>query len=206
MQKFILYVISFLTGVVWGFTGALFIDQNLTDRNTFVLSYQTQIPITPTPPLSTSSFPEISNLPIPTPTFTPILSPTPIKTPTPSPHQAKAVLTLTPKLTPTPTPIVNPIVVPSHLEVFFSEFSSRYNVDKAFLAKIADCESHFNPGVNAEPYAGMFQFTEGTWYTYRNKMGEDPNKDLRFGAREAIQTAAYALSLGHTHLWPACSR
>jgi len=37
-------------------------------------------------------------------------------------------------------------------------------------------------------------------------MGEDPNPDLRFGARESIQTAAYVLAHRGPGAWPVCSK
>lgn len=134
--------------------------------------------------------------PTPTPSLTP--SPTPLSTPT---------LIPTPVLTASPTPTSTPIVaVPEDLKPLFEEFADSYHIDKNYLAAIADCESHFNRGVLADPYAGMYQFTESTWTKYRTLMGKDANLDFRFGARESIETAAYILSLGEQKVWPACSR
>ena len=135
-------------------------------------------------------------------TSMPTLAPSPSLTPTPSPKPSPTNIP-TPSLTPTPKP---PIMAPAAVSHWFSEFSAIYGVDEEKLKRIADCESHFNPGVWAPPYAGMFQFTESTWTTYRNMMGKDPNIDLRFGAREAVETAAFALSIEKDHLWPVCSK
>lgn len=79
-----------------------------------------------------------------------------------------------------------------------------YGVDVNVLKKIANCESHFNNAVSAPPYAGMYQFTENTWINYRRKMGKDPDINLRFGARESIETAAYVIAIGDLHIWPVC--
>ena len=37
-------------------------------------------------------------------------------------------------------------------------------------------------------------------------MGEDKNNDLRFNAEEAVQTAAYVLSINQAYIWPNCVR
>src|SRR3990167_5146214 len=102
--------------------------------------------------------------------------------------------------------VVSPMIIPTDLIPLFDEFSRTYNVDKEKLARIAYCESHFNRGVWKPPYAGMYQFHEKTWEKYRNIMGKDPNIDLRFGARESIETAAFVLSIGQQHIWPSCSK
>jgi hypothetical protein len=36
-------------------------------------------------------------------------------------------------------------------------------------------------------------------------MGEDADIDLRLNAEEAVQTAAYAYSLGNDSIWPNCA-
>ncbi|KKQ52339.1 hypothetical protein A2865_03385 [Candidatus Woesebacteria bacterium RIFCSPHIGHO2_01_FULL_39_17] len=136
------------------------------------------------------------------------VSPTDFPTPSPSPSPTPVLPpTLTPTLTPIPRPSPLPaLIVPADLMPLFAEFSSTYNVDKEELERIAYCESHFNRGVWAPPYAGMYQFHENTWEKYRNMMGKDPNIDLRFGARESIETAAFVLSIGQQHIWPSCSK
>ena len=129
-------------------------------------------------------------------TPTPTLSPTPTTSPT---------LTLTPtQITPTLKQTLI-VIAPNDLEPLFRQYSTTYNVDEYRLKKIAYCESHFNTGVYKDPYAGMYQFSENTWSKYRNMMGKDPNSDLRFGARESIETAAFVLSIGQQHIWPSCS-
>ena len=130
-------------------------------------------------------------------THPPIETPTPTTTPT---------VTLSPTQTLSPTPKPTPLIIaPQDLEPLFEEFSITYNVDKYKLKKIADCESHFNPGVYADPYAGMYQFSESSWAKYRKLMGKDPNVNLRFGARESIETASFVLSINDESIWPSCA-
>lgn len=149
---------------------------------------------------------EETEKPTPLPTLIPTQSPTKEPIPTPSP-------TILPQPTIVPTPISTivpaptlPIVAPQDLEPLFIEFSSQYGVDVNLLKQIADCESHFNPAVVNGPYAGMFQFTEGLWVKYRTLMNKDPNPDLRFGARESIETAAYIIANKGSGAWPVCSK
>jgi len=51
---------------------------------------------------------------------------------------------------------------------------------------------------------GLFQFDTRTWQTYRNRMGKDPNPDLRGNAQQAVETAAYVYSISATGIWPNC--
>lgn len=140
------------------------------------------------------------------PTATPFSSPKPTAqaaTPTPT-------VTPTPKPTNTPFPTATPkpVVAPANLDQLFAEFSQKYHVDPNLLKKIAACESHFNPGVVSPNglYMGMYQFAAGTWISNRKLMGQDPNPDLRFGARESIETAAFMLGRGGASSWPVCSQ
>lgn len=103
----------------------------------------------------------------------------------------------TPTHTPTPIPI-------SEFENYFDEFSNQYGVDKELLKKIAYCESGGHPGANSGPYGGMYQFSESTWITTRSNMGADTNPDLRFGAKESIETAAFKISRGGEKAWLNC--
>ncbi len=139
---------------------------------------------------------------IPTPTFTITPSPTPTSTPTPT-------LTPTPTNTPTPTATPTPTNTPTPLpasdfEALFDQFSSQYGVDKDKLKRIAYCESGGHPGANNGEYGGMFQFSIGTWQGTRSQMGMDTNPDLRFGARESIETAAFKISRGGENAWSGC--
>lgn len=180
-----LKVIFLVLAPIIGFTAGVSAMQNFDGKTSEVgqvLSYYED-------PIETS-IPE--NTPTPVPTETP--SPIPTKIPTPAPTDIP---------TPSPTKI---ITVPNDLEPLFNEFSAKFGVDKNVLIKIANCESHFNQAVWKEPYAGMYQFSESTWTKYRNLMGKDPNSNLRFGARESIETAAYVLSIGQSNIWPTCSK
>ncbi len=123
---------------------------------------------------------------IPTPTFIP----SPTATPTPT-------------LTPTPTIIIN---APADLEDLFTKYANAYGVDKQYLERIANCESHFGTGANNGPYGGMFQFAKEIWISTRGLMGIDPNPDLRFSAEESIRTAAFLISQNHSSLWPNCGK
>lgn len=137
-----------------------------------------------------------SQTPTPTASPTPTHTPTPTLTPTPTP---------TPTITPTPTPSATPTPLPiSDFEAYFDEYSKTYGIDKQVLKKIAYCESGGNPGASSGPYGGMFQFTESTWIATRTKMGLDPNPNLRFGAKESIETAAYKLASGGERAWRNC--
>ena len=180
-----LKVIILVLAPIIGFTAGIFAMQKFdgkTSEDGQVLSYYEEPLNSPTP----------SNTPTLIPTETP--SPIPTKIPTPAPTDIPTAV---------PTKI---IIAPSDLEPLFDEFSEKFGVDENLLKKIANCESHFNQGVWKEPYAGMYQFSESTWAKYRNLMGKDPNSNLRFGARESIETAAYVLSIGQSHIWPTCSK
>jgi len=138
--------------------------------------------------------------PSPTPTMTPIptatSTPTPTNTPTP---------TLIPLPTSTPTPTPTPTSFPStSFESYFDEYSSKYQVSKDLLKKIAFCESGVNPGAINGEYGGMYQFTIETWKATRDMMGVDNNPDLRFGAKEAIETAAFKIANKGERAWANC--
>jgi len=79
-----------------------------------------------------------------------------------------------------------------------------YGVDKNILERLANCESHFNPNAIMGDYVGMFQFSVNTWINYRNRLGQDPNPELRKNAEESIKTAAFVISLRGTSAWPRC--
>lgn len=141
--------------------------------------------VTPNPTI----IPTVSSSPIP---------PTPTITPSPTP-------TLTPTQTPTPTPTSTPTPMPAtSYESYFDEYSNKYGVSKDLLKKIAFCESGANPAAVNGEYAGMYQFTSETWSATRKEMGADPNPDLRFGAKEAIETASFKISRGGQNAWANC--
>jgi len=130
----------------------------------------------------TSPTPSPTLIPTLTPTLTPTNTPTPTMTPMP---------TLTPTATPTPTTIPT-----TSFESYFDEYSEQYKVNKELLKKIAFCESGINPAAVNGQYGGMYQFSSETWQVTRKLMGADANPDLRFGAKEAIETAAYKIANG----------
>lgn len=134
----------------------------------------------------------------PSSTHTPTPSLTPTNTPTLTP-------TLTPTITPSPTPTNTPTPMPtSDFESYFDQYSSQYGVDKEVMKKIAYCESGGHPGANNGEYGGMFQYSVSTWEETRKMMGADPNPDLRFGAKESIETTAFKLSRGGDRAWINC--
>lgn len=126
----------------------------------------------------------------PTPTPTVTLTPTPTSTPTP---------TFTPTSTLTPTPM--PATV---YEEYFDTYSRQYNIDKNVLKKIAYCESGMGTGASNGEYGGIYQFSSGSWEATRREMGADTNLDLRFGAKESIETAAFKISRYGANAWQNC--
>ena len=136
--------------------------------------------------------------PTPTATPTPTSTPTPLPTNTPTP-------TPRPTVTPTPLPTATPTPFPTTaFEAYFNQYSELYKVNKEQLKKIAFCESGISPGAVNGEYGGMYQFTVETWKATRKLMGRDENPDLRFGAQEAIETAAFKISRGGERAWANC--
>lgn len=133
----------------------------------------------------------------PIPTLTPTPTPTPSPTPRPTP---------TPTLIPTPTPTSAPVVTFTSEQIhgFIERFAVQYGVDPNVLRYIAVCESGFNPLAYNVGYAGLYQFGPTTWAKFRQQIGENTNPDLRFNAEEAVQTAAYVLSVERGGIWPNC--
>ncbi|MBI1864121.1 transglycosylase SLT domain-containing protein [Candidatus Woesebacteria bacterium] len=131
------------------------------------------------------------------------ISPSPTITPTETPNP-----TTTPKPTRTPTPTPTRIPVPKftsqEINSFIERFAGQYNIDPNILRHIAICESGFNPEAVNGPYIGLYQFVTVTWKKYRQEMGEKVDYNLRFNAKEATQTAAYALSKNRAYIWPNC--
>ncbi len=124
---------------------------------------------------------------LPTSTLTP--SPTPINSPTP---------TQLPTITPTQTLPV------SSYESDFDQYSSKYEIDKNLLKKIAKCESGINPGSRNGDYGGMFQFATQTWITTRQQMGLDTSPDKRFSGKDAIEAAAFKIHKDGSSAWSGC--
>jgi soluble lytic murein transglycosylase-like protein len=135
----------------------------------------------------------------PTP-FRPSATPSPLPTSTPTPQP-----TAVPTAIPTAAPTVIPTSIPAtSYEEHFDRYSGEYKVDKELLKKIANCESHTNPGSVNGDYGGMFQFASSTWTSTRASMGLDTNIDLRFNAEEAIKTAAFKIGNGGAGAWANC--
>jgi len=179
------FFISFFIGVFIGGGGIFLFEKNIfSERN--ILSQQS-VTITPTPSPTLT--------PTPTPTPEPTNTPTPTLKPKPTPAAIP---------TPTPTPILQPSVSSEQINGFIEKFAGQYGVDPSVLRSIAVCESGFNPLATNLVYAGLYQFTPTAWIKYRELLGEDTNPDLRFNAEEAVQTAAFVLSLGQTFIWPSC--
>lgn len=177
------FIISFLVGNLLGSGGIFLFEKNIfLEGKTLSQQSETLTP-TPSPTLT------------PTPTLEPTKTPTPTLKPKPTP---------TPTLTPTPTPILQPSVSSEQINGFIEKFAGQYGVDPSVLRSIAVCESGFNPLATNLVYAGLYQFTPTAWIKYRELLGEDTNPDLRFNAEEAVQTAAFVLSLGQTFIWPSC--
>jgi soluble lytic murein transglycosylase-like protein len=129
------------------------------------------------------------------PTLTPTLTPTPTAKPIPT-------STPVPSLTPTTAP--QTVFSSEQINSFIDGFSGQYAVDSNVVRHIATCESGFNPASVNGAYAGLFQFSKMTWMVNRKLMGENDSEILRLNAEEAVQTAAYLLSIGKGYLWPNC--
>lgn len=134
-----------------------------------------------------------------TPTPVPTATPTPVASPTPIPTKAP-----TPRTTKTPTPVPVPTFTSEQINGFIDRFAAQYSVSPDVLRHIALCESGFNPKAVNAGYAGLYQFGVLTWKNLRKEFGEDSNPDLRLNAEEAVQTAAYAISVGKSGIWPNC--
>lgn len=130
------------------------------------------------------------------------LTPSPSASPSPSPTVSPKP---TPRETPSPSPVPQPTFSSSEIYEFTNRFAGQYGVDPNVIRAIAICESGFKPNAKYIKYVGLFQFDSVTWKNLRIKMGEDHNPDLRANAEEAVQTAAYAISIGKRGIWPNCN-
>jgi hypothetical protein len=106
-------------------------------------------------------------------------------------------------ITQTPIPKID-VASSQEINGFIDLFAGQYGVNSNVLRHIAICESGFNPIATNGPYVGLYQFSAGTWNTYREKLGGNKNPDLRINAEEAVQTAAYIVSIGKSSIWPNC--
>lgn len=143
---------------------------------------------------------EPTKSPEPTPKSTPEPSMAPTETPEPTPA---------PTETPVPVPTATPDVY-AHppYDGWIAQYAGQYGIDRNLLDRIAQCESQFNPSIVSPngKYVGLFQFSVGTWQTYRgpNHLNLDTNPDLRSNPEEAIRTAAYLISKQGVSAWPLC--
>lgn len=158
----------------------------------------------PAPTVAPVVLAEMVPLPSATKTPTPKTSATPKptskKTPSPSPKA-----TQTPSTIPTPTSAAAPSpVTTTDLESLFNTYGDEYKVDKAQLKRIALCESKLNTNAGNKWYAGLYQFSEGSWVSVRREMGLNTDASLRTNAEESIKTAAHMISKGRAHVWPNC--
>ncbi|OGM21896.1 hypothetical protein A2863_02275 [Candidatus Woesebacteria bacterium RIFCSPHIGHO2_01_FULL_38_9b] len=139
------------------------------------------------------------------PTIPPTLTPTlvPTNEPTVTPSMAP---TFVPTLKPTPeaTIITQPHYSSEQINAFIERFAGQYGVDPNVLRHIAVCESGFNASSVNGPYVGLYQFSSNTWINNRSQMGEITDPELRYDAEEAVQTAAYLISIGKKGIWPNC--
>lgn len=199
----------------------------ITHTNVLDIVTASAVIISPTPTATPTFMPTPTGTSTPSPSLTPsvTLKPTATATVLPSPTRLLTPISLpsptftqTPTVTPTslvtatPTPIP-PTVIPvvsytsDDLDRWFTQYSNEYGVERELLRKIAACESGFNAkSYNPAGYAGMFQFSAGTWASTRAAMGMDNNADLRFNAEESIRTAAFKISRSGAGAWPTCSR
>lgn len=186
---------------------------------------QTATPITPTivSPLVTEPTPTLFKRQVSRQQAVQVTSPTPTvyvakqevlasstnaTAPAPVVKEVTPLPTALPTAIPTPTAAPAPVTAgPADLEGMFTQYGAQYGVDKEILKKIAKCESGFNPtSNNSGMYLGMFQFAASTWSANRNRMGLDPNPDLRTNAEESIRTAAYMIGKAGTGPWPHCGK
>lgn len=108
-------------------------------------------------------------------------------------------------LSPHPNPPPSPARPALTVNQFIDQFASFYAVDPNVLRHIALCESGFNSNAVNGPYAGLYQFNSITWKNLRLAIGKNTDPNLRFSAEDAVQTAAYELSIGKGGIWPNCS-
>lgn len=170
--------VTLITGVMW---------VTVKSKPLFLAQLAPTPTIAPTPTLNPS--PTITPMPTATPTATPSATPRPTAPPRP---------TTTPTITPIPNPSANDIFG------LTERFAAQYGVEAGTLRFIAQCESGFNSQARNLTYAGLYQFSPGAWTKYRTLMDEETNLDLRLSAEEAIQTAAYVLSIQQSQIWPSC--
>lgn len=90
-------------------------------------------------------------------------------------------------------------------ELMFNAYGNYYGVNPKQLRHLALCETRFRPHVTNGRHAGLYQYNPTTWSATRERMGLDPNPDLRFDAEEAIKTTAYKIAREGSGAWVVCS-
>ena len=137
----------------------------------------------------------VSPLPSSGPIITITTSPTPSPSPSPSPS---------PTPIPTPTPVPQPEFTHEQINQMIDQIGRIYSVDPNVLRHLAICESTFNPNAVNGPYAGLYQFDTRSWESFRKLINQDPDPGLRFNIQQSIHTAAFAISINRTAIWPNC--
>ncbi len=132
---------------------------------------------------------------------------TPESSPSATPSPEKLVVTqlktVKNEVTATPTPTYSAETAQAVNE-YIDKFSAEHGVDPNVIRHLAICESGFRTNAINLGYAGLFQFDSATWKRLRLEIGEDPNPDLRFSGKDAVQTVTYAISKNKSGLWPSC--
>lgn len=132
------------------------------------------------------------------PTSTP---PKPTDTPQPSP-------TAYPQPTEPPSPTPTTMVAYDNFDQVgaVERAANEYGVEMNLMKSIATCESGFNAYAHntTYDYAGLFQFSVGTWISTRVRMGLNTDPQLRFSAEEAAKTAAFKIKHDGPGAWSGC--
>ena len=94
------------------------------------------------------------------------------------------------------------ITIPQADSVVLDYYGSMYDVEFNTLAKIARCESSFDPSVvGSQDDSGILQFMPKTWVETRKRMGLSTDLDLRFNLEENVRTGAYKISKDGVSAW-----
>lgn len=94
------------------------------------------------------------------------------------------------------------IQIPKSVELALDYYGDTYGVDYNSMAKIARCESSFNPSITGPTEdGGILQFVPGTWIETRRRMGLDTDLDLRYDLEENVKTGAYKMSRDGFGAW-----
>lgn len=108
--------------------------------------------------------------------------------------------------------VVYAYTYPKHVEVYepsidgmIEFYASKYKVDADEMRCTIKNESGFRKQAKngTSTASGLGQYIIGTWKSWRTKMGENADPDLRFDAEESIKTMAWAFSRGYQPHWVA---